>query len=187
MRKYFLWAAVALAALIATPLVVAAFLPRTFVIEREIVINRPKADVFDYLRCVKNQEHYSMWAQIDPVMKKTFRGTDGEVGSVFAWESNDPNVGIGEQEIVAIRDGERVDFLIRFTKPFQSTDPMSMTTDVAGDAQTRVKSVYHGKMNYPFNLCCSMICNTVGQGMETTLGNLKALLENPAEAAGNTR
>jgi hypothetical protein len=39
---------------------------------------------------------------MDPNMKKTYTGTDAEVGFISAWESTDKNVGVGEQEIKKI-------------------------------------------------------------------------------------
>lgn len=182
MKKFVKRVVLGAAVLVVAPFVVAAFLPRQFVIEREVVIDRPKDDVFDYIRQLENQAQYSKWARIDPAMKKSFRGTDGAVGSVYAWESDHQDVGIGEQEITAIQEGKRVDFEIRFTKPFQSTDPAYITTESLADNRTRVKSVYHGKMNYPSNILCSIICDNVGEGMETSLSNLKAVLEKPSQS-----
>lgn len=35
----------------------------------EIVIDKPRADVFQYLRFIKNQEQWSIWGKEDPDMK----------------------------------------------------------------------------------------------------------------------
>ena len=51
---------------------------------------------------------------MDPDMKKTYRGTDGTVGFVSAWDSEKDDVGKGEQEIIKITDGERIDYELRF-------------------------------------------------------------------------
>src|SRR6478736_279635 len=91
--------AIVLVALIAILLIVALFVKKDFKVEREIVINKPKKEVFDYIRFIKNQDHYSKWAMMDPNMKKTYTGTDGTVGFISAWESENKNVGTGEQEI----------------------------------------------------------------------------------------
>src|SRR5476649_899486 len=89
-------------AIIAIPFIVAIFKPEEYVIEREIVIKRPKADVFNYVKLLKNQDHYSKWVMTDPSMKKSFTGTDGTVGFIYAWDSENKQAGKGEQEIIKL-------------------------------------------------------------------------------------
>jgi hypothetical protein len=43
-------------------------------------------------------------------MVKSYRGTDTTVGFVSARASENPNVGLGEQQIIAIDEGKRIDF-----------------------------------------------------------------------------
>lgn len=57
---------------------------------------------------------------MDPNMKKDFRGTDGTVGFVYAWDGN-KKAGKGEQEIKKITEGERVDVEVRFEKPLKES------------------------------------------------------------------
>jgi len=73
--------------LIALLLIVALFIKNDYSVEREITINKPRQEVFDYVKLLKNQDHYSKWVMTDPGMKKDFTGTDGTVGFVYAWDS----------------------------------------------------------------------------------------------------
>jgi hypothetical protein len=66
---------------------------------RESSINKPKQEVFNYLRLLKNQDNFSHWASMDPAMQKNWRGVDGTVGFVSSWKSDKKEVGSGEQEI----------------------------------------------------------------------------------------
>lgn len=168
---------VIIAIVFAIPLILALFFRKDFVIEKEIIINRPKNEVFNYIRYLKNQEHYSKWASIDPDIKWSYKGTDGTVGFVSVWKSDNKNVGKSEHEIKNIQDGERIDIEIRFTEPFKSTDPAYMITESVAGNQTRLRSGYIGKMNYPMNLALPMIIKKVGSGIETGLVNLKTILE----------
>lgn len=170
---------IALAILIAIPLIVALFVKKEYAVEREITINKPKQEVFDYVKFLKNQDNYSKWAMMDPAMKKEYRGTDGTVGFVSAWDSNKKDVGKGEQEIKQITDGERIDFELRFLKPFEATDFAYMTTESSGDNQTKVKWGFNGKMNYPMNIMLVFMDmdKMLGQDLETGLTNLKTVLE----------
>ncbi|WP_146118932.1 SRPBCC family protein [Blastopirellula marina] len=179
--KLVLRSSIALAVLIAIPFFVALFLPRQFTVMREVTIDRPKEEVFDFIKLLKNQEKFSTWAQIPGEREVTLRGTDGTLGAVIAWKSADPNIGVGEQEITGIKPGERIDYLIRFTKPFVSTDPAYMQTEFVSQDQTLVTSVYIGTMNYPTNLFCFFAKDLIGDQMEISLGNLKRLLENPPQ------
>ena len=160
-------------------LVVALFVKKEYAVEREIAINKPKQEVFDYVKFLKNQDNFSVWAQTDPNMKKDFRGTDGTVGVVSAWDSENKQVGKGEQEIKNIIEGERIDFELRFLKPFEATDNAFMSTEAVGGNQTKVKWGFNGKMPYPMNLML-LVMNMdkmLGDQLQTGLNNLKTILE----------
>jgi uncharacterized protein YndB with AHSA1/START domain len=160
-------------------LITALFVKKEYAVEREVTINKPKQEVFDYLKFLKNQDNYSVWATMDPKMKKEYRGTDGTVGFVSAWDSEKGDVGKGEQEIKKITEGERIDFELRFMKPFESTEPAYMITESTADNQTKVKWGFSGKMKYPMNLMllCMNMEEMIGKDLETGLNNLKTTLE----------
>jgi uncharacterized protein YndB with AHSA1/START domain len=164
------------AIVIATPFAAAAIVPRDFTVEREVTINRPRAEVFTYLKHLKNQDQWSKWARLDPAMKRSYRGTDGTVGFVSAWDSESADVGQGEQEIKQIREGERLDVEIRLLKPFQSTNPAYTTTDSVTDGVTRVRTVYSGRFVYPMNLLCRTVGEKIGADMAEGLATLKGVL-----------
>jgi hypothetical protein len=116
---------------------------------------------------------------MDPNMKKSYRGTDGTVGFVSAWESKIDSVGVGEQEIKKIIEGERVDFELRFIKPFEATEPAFMTTEAVSESQTKVKWGFSGHMDYPMNLMMLFMDfeKMIGDDLQTGLNNLKTVLE----------
>jgi hypothetical protein len=168
-----------LLAIIAFLLLIALFLPKKYAIEREIIIDSPKDSVFTYVRYLKNQDDFSVWSKIDPTMKKKFTGTDGTVGAISAWESQDKNVGIGEQEITKITEGERIDFELRFKVPIESTDSAFMITKSISPNQTKVIWGFNGEMPYPMNLMLPIMNmeEMLGKDLENGLKNLKSNLE----------
>ncbi len=168
---------IAVAILIAIPLLGALFVRKTFTVEREVTINKSKPDVFHYLKHLKNHESFTKWAALDPNMKKDYRGEDGTVGFVAVWQSENKEVGKSQQEIKQIVEGERIEYEIRFTEPFQSTDPAYVTTEAVAGNRTKVKWGYHGKMAYPTNLMIPFIKGRIGKDIDTGLANLKAILE----------
>lgn len=171
---------VVLVMIVAVLLIMALFVKKDYAIQREIIIDKPKQEVFNYIRYLKNQDHYSKWNQLDANMIKSYTGTDGEPGFVYHWESKKDDVGIGEQEIKKINDGERVDFEIRFIKPFESTAQAYMLTQTADANSTKVIWAFNGKMNYPMNLMLLFMNmeKMVGGDLEIGLNNLKNVLEN---------
>jgi hypothetical protein len=165
--------------IVAIALIIALFLPKEYAVEREITINQPKDSVFNYIKYVKNQDNFSVWNQKDPNSIKKFSGTDGTVGFVYSWNSKDKNVGVGEQEIKKIIDGERIDFELRFKVPFESTGFAYMITDPISPNQTKVKWGFNGKMPYPMNLMLPFMNmeQMLGKDLQDGLNNLKVVLE----------
>jgi hypothetical protein len=165
--------------LIAIPLIVALFVKKDYAVEKEITINKPKQVVFDYIKMLKNQDNYSVWATRDPNMKRTYTGTDGTPGFISAWESKSKDVGSGEQEILKVAEGDRVDSKLRFKEPFEAQADAYMTTEAVGENQTKVKWGFKGATPYPFNIMNLFINmdEAVGKDFMTGLSNLKTVLE----------
>lgn len=168
-----------LVGIIALLLVVALFVDGNYSVEREVTINKSKQEVFDYVKYLKNQDQFSVWAQIDPNMKKEYRGEDATVGFVSAWDSEDPKAGKGEQKIIQIAEGERIDYELHFIEPFESTDYAYLSFASVNDSVTNVKWGFNGKMKYPMNLMMltmdmeKMLAPDLQNGLE----NLKGILE----------
>lgn len=168
-----------LVGIIALILITGLFVNGNYAVEREVTINKPKQEVFDYLKYLKNQSNYSVWAKIDPAMKTEFRGEDASVGFVSAWDSKNPDAGKGEQKITKIADGKRIDYELHFIEPFESTDFAYMTTEAINDSVTNVKWGFNGKMKYPMNLMMLTMDmeKMLAPDLENGLKNLKAILE----------
>ena len=124
--------------LITIPLVIALFVDNDYNVENEILIQQPKAVVFDYVKSLRNQDKFSKWANIDLNIKKSYSGTDRTAGFVSAWESDHPEVGKGEQEIIKITEGLRIDFEFRFFEPFAGVYPGYMITEAVSATGTKV-------------------------------------------------
>ena len=168
-----------LAGLIVLLLIVALFVRKKYSVHRAITIKLSKQKVFEYLKQLKNQDNFSKWALMDPNMKKEYRGTDGTIGFISAWESKNKNVGQGEQEIKDIVEGKRIDLEIRFIKPFKGLAKAYLSTEMISENVTLVKWGFDSKMTYPMNLML-LVMNMdkmIGNDLETGLNNLKKLLD----------
>jgi hypothetical protein len=174
--------------IIALLLIIAVFVRKEYAVEKEVVINKPKTEVFDYIKYLKNQDNYSVWNQMDPNQKRTYTGTDGTPGFIYAWDSDKDNVGKGEQEIKTINEGERIDLELRFKEPFEATDKAYMTTEAVADNETKVKWGFNGKMNYPMNLMLLFMDmeSMLGDDLQKGLNNLKGVMESQQAPAAQT-
>lgn len=164
---------------VALLLLAALVLPSSYQVERSVSINKPKDQVFSYLVLLKNQDNFSVWMALDPNVKKTYKGEDGTVGFVSAWQSEKDEVGQGEQEITAIKPGERIDYELRFIAPFASVSPAYILTAQQAADQTKVTWGFKGDMPYPMNLLLLVMDmeQMIGNDLQQGLDKLKVLLE----------
>ena len=165
--------------LIVLLLIIALFTKKEYSIAREIAIDQPVQRVFDYIRLLKNQDNYSVWNKLDPAMKKTYSGTDGTVGFMYAWDSTNKQAGKGEQAITAIKERERISMDLHFIKPFEGRASAYIATLPVAPAQTTVKWGIDSKMNYPMNIMLLFMNmeNMLGKDLEAGLVNLKNIME----------
>ncbi|MBW8182943.1 SRPBCC family protein [Shewanella nanhaiensis] len=138
--------------LIAIPLIAALFTKQDYEVITSVTIDKPVAEVFDYIKYLKNQDNYSVWAKLDPNMTKSYRGVDASIGFVSAWESLSEEVGVGEQEIISIEEGKRIGYELRFISPFEAVSPAFMSCEPITKETTKVTWGFKGHMDYPMNL-----------------------------------
>ncbi|HMI07706.1 MAG TPA: SRPBCC family protein [Flavobacterium sp.] len=167
-----------IAAVVALILIVALFVRKSYSVKRSVLIDRPKQEVFDHVKLIRNSEKFSKWVMLDPNSKRTFSGTDGTIGYVYGWESDMKNVGAGEQEIKAIAEGEKIDYEIRFFRPFKGVAQAYIATEPQKDG-TEVTWVFDSSMKYPMNFMLLFMDfeKMLGKDMEESLQNLKVILE----------
>ena len=112
-------------------------------------------------------------------MKKSFTGTDGEVGCISHWAGN-KDVGEGEQEITKIIDGERIEGELRFFKPWKSRSNCYLNVDDGTDGKTKVTWGFSGKNKFPMSIMMLFMSmdKMVGKDFEEGLANLKTQMEN---------
>ena len=152
--------------------------PKEIHVEREIVVERPKDPVFQYLKFLKNQNEWSPWEKKDPQMQKAYQGEDGTVGFISSWSGND-EVGVGEQEIKNIVEGERIETELRFKKPMEDTSMAYIATEAIGENQTKVRWGMKNSVPFPGNIFFFVlnVPAKIGQDFDDGLGQLKTTIE----------
>lgn len=166
--------------LIALLLIIPLFTKKAYIVERAVTIAKPLDEVFAYVLQLKYQNQYNKWWMVDPNAKKDYRGTDGTVGFVAAWDSENKQLGKGEVEIMSIQQGERIAQQVRFERPFKNIADTAFTFKALNPNQTKVAWTFAGKFKYPLNLML-LIMNMdkmLGNDQQETLENLRKILEN---------
>lgn len=151
--------------------------PKSYNVNRSIIINKPLPEVFTYLKYLKNQDNWSLWAEKDPNMNKSITGVDGEVGCISSWKGN-KEVGEGEQEIIRVLENQKIETQLRFLKPFKSTSNgyMKVNQDKKG---TQVVWGFSGENKFPISIMMLFmnIEKNIGKDFEYGLNKLKGILE----------
>jgi uncharacterized protein YndB with AHSA1/START domain len=129
------------------------------------------------MRFLKNQEKYSVWVMADPNVKMTYTGTDGTVGAISAWASEDNNVGVGEQEIKNLVPNEKITVEIRFKKPMEGINYADATLEKVEENQTKITDSFYGKNKFPMNIANLFLDKMVGGDLQKNLENLKKIME----------
>jgi len=169
-----------LAAIVVILLLLVAFAPKKYNLNRSITIQKARPEVFQYLKLMKNQDHWSPWKKRDPGMKQTFTGEDGNVGFISHWDSDHKQVGSGEQEILSLEENKRIESALRFLKPWKSESNGYFDLEDADGGATKVTWGFHGTNKPPMNVMMLFynMDKAVGKDFEQGLADLKKVLEN---------
>ena len=153
--------------------------PKQYNVSRSVEIKKPVAQVFDYLKIMKNQDHWSPWKKKDPDLKQEYEGTDGEIGFISKWEGN-KDVGKGEQELKHMVENESILTELRFLKPWKSQSDGYFNVKALDDYKTEVEWGFTGKNPFPFNIFMLFFNfeKAVGKDFDEGLRDLKQVLEN---------
>ncbi|MGX7668417.1 SRPBCC family protein [Flavobacterium pedocola] len=168
--------AMVLAGIITLFLIFALFGKKSYDVHRSIVIKATQQEVFDYLKLLKNQDNFNKWVMVDPGMKRDFRGTDGTVGFIYAWNGN-KKAGEGELEIKALEEGKKIATEVRFVRPFPAVAYADYVMEHVSDKETRVIWNNTSTMKYPLNIMVSVVEKMLAKDMDISLNNLKNILE----------
>lgn len=155
------------------------FAKSSYHIERSIVIDAPKAMVYDQIRLFKNFHEWSPWSKLDTSMTLTYGGTDGAVGATYSWNGNQ-DAGEGKQTITALSP-DRIELLMDIVRPLQMSIPAYF--NITGNAEkTTVTWAIDPKLPFPSNVWAMFtdIDNAMGTDYAHGLGFLKRRCESMA-------
>ncbi len=172
--KKLLYILAALAIIVAILHVIA---PKTYHVERKLVVSENIDAVFKSLCSLKEQQIWSPWGAKDPKMIVTYKGIDGQKGSVSHWIGN-KEVGEGEQEITTITPNSYIETELRFLKPFESTSTGFFNIKQV-EGGTEVAWGFKGNNTFPTTLMMVFMDmdKAMGPDFEKGLSSFKAYIE----------
>jgi len=150
-----------LIAVVAVFLVVAAFLPATYSVERSIVIAKPPAVVFQQVSDFKQWLKWSPWPEMEPTAKHTISGPVGAVGMSWTWEGKE-QIGVGSLTIHRIEKDRSLHSKLVIQEPMASEADDYMTLEPTENG-TKLTWANKGSLPYP-------IGRYFGLGIEGMLG-----------------
>jgi hypothetical protein len=162
-------------ALVALLLLIALIIKKEYSLMAEIVIDKPKDEVFNYVIQLKNQMYYNKWMMADPNVKMIYTGADATIGFISSWESKD--AGKGEQEIKSITNGAEYRVELRFEKPFKGVSHSTTRITAVSPEQTKVTTVFDTRTDFPMSILIPILKKMLLKDMNINAQNLKRILE----------
>lgn len=171
-----------LAAVIAILLIVAAFQPASFRVERSATIAASPQALFEQVNDHRKFQKWNPWDKMDPSSKTTFSGADSGVGAIASWKGDE--VGEGMATITESRPGELVRQRMDWKKPMEGVSTVDFTFKPEGD-KTVVTWAMYGENGYMGKLVslfisCEKMC---GPEFEKGLADLAKTVATPASQA----
>ena len=122
--------------------IIGLILPDSAHLERSIVIEAGRAKIFRQINTFNTLYAWSPWTKMDPNLKIEYFGPEFGIGAGYTWDSEDPNVGQGTQEIIESRSDQYVKTQMKFAgmedgefyaefilEPFKSDTKLTWTYD----------------------------------------------------------
>lgn len=169
------WAAGIVLALVLVIVGGGLLLPRSYTVQRDIVINAPPERVYALVASPKQWVRWTVWNQRDPNMAITYSGPDSGAGAGWSWVSS--SEGSGSMQFTAVETDRRIVYTLSFPE-FDSSSTGALTLVPEG-AATRVRWSIDGDMggNPVWRWMTLFMDRLVGGDFAAGLANLKSLAE----------
>ncbi len=167
---------IALGTIIALFLLVAAFLPSTYKVERTTEFKLPVDSVYDYVADLNNFAKWNAWSLMEPdKIKISVTGNGKDVGSAYAWEGE--KTGQGKMTTTAVDQGKYLEYKMNFYKPMEG-EAKTYWNFQSSATGTKATWVNEGPLSYPIGRYFGLgMDKMLGDSFEKSFANLKAQIE----------
>lgn len=158
-------------------LIIGAFKPGDFHVQRTATIQAPPEKIFPLINDYHNWLSWSPWEKLDPNMKRTLTGPTSGQGAVYEWDGNN-KAGKGRMEITSSVPSSKIGMKLDFIKPMEGQDAVEFTLQPNGNS-TNVTWEMSGPLTYPGKVMTIFVSmdKLIGGDFETGLANMKAVAE----------
>lgn len=166
----------ALLILIAAILLMAALMPKSYNVEKSIIIKSSADNVMNYIGNLNHYRDWNPWGKMEPGAVATVTGTPMQAGHKYHWEGK--KIGIGELRLLSA-DDKHIHFDLEFFKPFKSLAKDNWLFEPWGDGgETKVTWQNSGALPWPMaRLMGPMITKNLNTQFVQGLDNLKKTIE----------
>ena len=174
--KFLKWLIIIIVAIVAIVMIYGATQPSQMTVEESIEINAPASMVFEEIKDFNAWDEWSAWAKMDPDMEQTYEGEVGSVGHKNSWNSENPMVGIGSQEIIEIRENEYLKSKMLFNgEPTENFASFTLTEDEG--KTTVVWDMLGGETPFYARIMNTIFKPMIIESYQTSLLELKSIVE----------
>jgi len=164
-----------LAGLIVGLLILAAFMPKQYKIEKTVIISKPLPEVRERIIDLENYSKWNPWQQMDPAAQKRITGRAGAPGHKYEW--NGKKVGNGSLTLRET-DERNANFDLQFIKPMKSTASDNWHFEPISQNETIVTWNNNGELPYPSaRLIGPLLKKNLDKQFNEGLSNLKKMCE----------
>ncbi len=154
------------------------FLPSTYTVERNIVINSSSDKIFERINNLKNWPTWTAWTKERfPDMEIIFQGPESGVGAVYHWQGN--STGIGSLQIIKAKPEQGIWYDLKFGKENKISHGSIILEKLEQGQGVKVTWQDSGDFGKnPFNKYFGLAMDKmIGPDFEIGLNNLKKQLE----------
>lgn len=161
--------------LIAALLIIAAFLPKIFNVEKTIIVKRPLDQVRNFVADLHYYSAWNPWQQSDPSVKSSITGSPGIPGHLYEWRGK--KVGVGSLRLNNM-DERHIHFDLTFLKPWKSKAKDNWLFEPWGEGETKITWQNSGELPWPIaRLMGPMVNKNLNIQFDKGLSNLKNMCE----------
>ncbi len=156
-----------------------AWSKKDYDVSRTIVINRSKADIYGFVRQLKNQKKWISQLQGAKTVKLRFSGVDGKEDAIVYWKG-DKSIGEGTQKIIKVKPGHVFETKLLLVKPVEAVAMVYFASKEIQPERTKIVFGVRGYLPFPYSVISIFYSmeNRLGEDFEKSLQNLKTYLEN---------
>ena len=155
-----------------------AWAKKDYDVSRTVVINKPREEVFNFVRQLKKQPLWNPLFKRDENAVLKYKGEDGKIGASFYWKGN-AKVGEGIQRIVKTKQGRVFETKILFVKPVKVNALTYVGVKELEAEKTKMVWGTRGHLAFPLTIISIFYSpeKALGEKFDEGLKELKQILE----------